>query len=129
MPRKISSAQSYTNTKESKELCRKLFSITGIKPSSIVRMIKLANSASVHNIAEKALDSDSALSMATIEIPYIATIQVKYEDGDLIIEDTKFESSFKNDIIKAMTMGESPLLKLSEERMVDKLKSMYDQLY
>ena len=130
MPRKRKDVtESRTNDAASYNISRNLSELFGMRISTTKLMISLINGASIHRIAEACLEYDTGLlDTATIELPYIGTISVRYADEDIIVEKVSLSEEYKEMVIDAMRKGESPLLKISEDRLLKKLQDRYDSL-
>lgn len=127
-PRKPNTSN--VNRMATRRLCKSLSEIFNLKPTITDRLIRLINSATLHDIAEKALDSeDGRLKSATIELPYVGSMKVYVEDNEVKVDSIILEDKYKEDLYSAINKGESPLIKMIGDKLISRLKDKYESLY
>ena len=118
----------WDNWYSTKELSENLCNVLGMSRLVTMGFTRIISEALVHRVAEQALDSDTRVHDVKIEIPYIGLLTLKLDSNDIIESSIELEDEFRDQIMKAVISGESPLVKHTEDSLVDRIKKQYKSL-
>lgn len=112
-----------------RNLCKNLCNIVGLSSLMTKHFMVLIKECLIHNVAQDALDHiDGKLPQAIIQIPFIGTLDCRFESGQLVSYSFDIDDNFKSDLLKAINEGKSPLLEHAETSMVNQIKKQYNSL-
>lgn len=111
------------------KLCKDLCNIFNISTRITNNFTSIIAKALVHRVAEEALDKESGkLKDLSIGIPYVCTINIQIIDNSIEVDSIEFDDKFKEQVIRAINTGESPLVADAEKALVESLKNRYNSL-
>ena len=102
---------------------------TCLDTKQIIEIFNIMESSIAHEIAIEACEHEGEqLNFAEIPVPSLGKIKVYIKKGKVV--DTKIElyNELKDDIEIAVTTGESKLIKMAEQKMINKIKAKYNAL-
>lgn len=118
----------WDNWYSTKDLSESLCNILGMSRLVTMGFTRIISEALVHKVSEQALDSDTRIHDVKIEIPYIGLLSLKLDSNEITDATIELEDEFKDQIMKAVINGESPLVKHTEDSLVDRIKKQYKSL-
>lgn len=110
------------------KLAKSLSSLTDVPLRCTKHFIYLMHLEQLHNLACEAMDSDTKLKKFDLDIPYVGVLHLSLENNDITVDSAEFKRWYVNDVISAITTGESKLLKSLNKRFLDTLTKTYKEL-
>lgn len=118
----------WKNWYSTKELSDNLCKVVGMSKLVTMGFVRIISEALVHKVAEQSMESDTKLHDVGIEIPYIGLLSLKLDNNEITDATIELEDEFKDQIVNAVMSGESPLVKHTEDSLINRVKKQYKSL-
>ena len=120
----------YANEKSNIYISKELSRLVGLSPSpnSFKHIVHLFMLGMIHQVAEKARDSDKRLDKVEIEIPFVGKMIITISGENLILDDIRFEEEFKHQVLDAVNEGKSPLAEHMNKKLISNVQNKYKEL-
>ena len=107
---------------------KEIETLTGLSPSASKGFVTLYPAIVLHTVAEQAMDKEyGSLREVLVELPGIGKIEVSRVDGFLRYFFVPLPD-FARQLDMAMQKGESPLVKMLESTLIEKINNKYKNL-
>lgn len=103
--------------------------ITNLGVKNVNGLFEMIRGVIVHEVACQACEkTDGKLTDTDIYIPCIGVLTAKFGKKDQVTYSFKPDKTFADSLNKAVTTGESELLKKAESSMIEKIRERYESL-
>lgn len=119
----------YDNEEYIKEFAKQLSQLFEIPPYLVKKLLYTIYVSIIHKVSCDALDSEDKLRDVNIEIPHFGNLKLDVSDSNNIqVIEFELEESFKEDIQKAVTLGESKLFELAKDKALQRIKDRFNNI-
>lgn len=121
--------KTYDNEEYIKELAKQLSQLFEIPPYLVKKLLYTIYVSLIHKVSCNALDSEDKLRDVNIEIPHFGNLKLDVSDSNNIqVSEFELEESFKEDIQRAVTSGESRLFELAKDKALQRIKDRFNNI-
>lgn len=121
--------KTYDNEEYIKELAKQLSQLFEIPPYLVKKLLYTIYVSLIHKVSCNALDSEDKLRDINIEIPHFGNLKLDVSDSNNIqVSEFELEESFKEDIQRAVTSGESRLFELAKDKALQRIKDRFNNI-
>lgn len=117
----------YKNECTTDYITKNFSKLIGVQSNVLKHILHLCSLTSTHLLALSARRSDSKLDRIEIEIPYYGCLILKPNGNTVDVVEFNMEDEFKNNVNKAVIEGKSEFNKYIDKRLIEKLKSKYNE--
>lgn len=121
--------KTYDNEEYVKDFAKQLSQLFEIPPYLVKNLLYTIYVSIIHKVSCDALDSEDKLRDVNIEIPHFGNLKLDVSDSnDILVTEFELEDSFKDDIQRAVTSGESRLFELAKDKALQRIKDRFNNI-